>query len=110
MYLQLEAQYAAPKHLNDGDNKQHHFAPTFRYQADLGEGAALRHAYLQLEAAGGAAHTKATFVAQAARSSYTLTEACLGGQLARHDVNVQQARQRDPHRMSCPRQYSRGKL
>jgi len=29
-------------------------------------------------------------VRQAARSSYTLTEACLGAQLARHDVNVEQ--------------------
>lgn len=59
-------------------------------QVDLAEGAALRHGYIQLEAPVGAAHTKSTFVQQAARSSYTLTEACLGAQLARHDVNVQQ--------------------
>lgn len=59
-------------------------------QVSLAEGAALQHGYVQLEAARGAAHTKSTLVRQAARSSYTLTEACLGGQLARHDVNVEQ--------------------
>lgn len=59
-------------------------------EVTLEEGAALRHGYLQLEAAVGAAHTKSTFVQQAERSSYTLTEACLGAQLARHDVDVQQ--------------------
>lgn len=58
----------------------------------LDEGASLRHGYLQLEEAAGAAHTKSTFVQQAERSSYTLTEACLGAQLARHDVDVQQVR------------------
>jgi Fe-S cluster assembly protein SufD len=59
-------------------------------QVSLAEGAALQHGYVQLEAARGAAHTKSTLVQQAERSSYTLTEACLGGQLARHDVNVEQ--------------------
>jgi hypothetical protein len=59
-------------------------------QVRLAEGAALRHGYVQLEAARGAAHTKSTFVQQSARSSYALTEACLGAQLARHDVIVEQ--------------------
>ncbi len=53
------------------------------------QGARLRHGYVQLEA-GGAAHVKGTFVRQGARSRYHLTEACLGAQLARHDVHVTQ--------------------
>lgn len=65
-------------------------SPHHTLQVSLAGGAALRHGYVQLEAARGAAHTKSTLVQQAAHSSYTLTEACLGAQLARHDVNVEQ--------------------
>ena len=60
-----------------------------RPQVELGEGAALRHGYLQLQGAD-ARHMKGTFVGQAARSSYTLTEACVGASLARHDIAVDQ--------------------
>jgi SUF system FeS cluster assembly, SufBD len=70
-------------------------------QVSLGEGAALRHGYVQLEAARGAAHTKSTFVRQAARSGYTLTEACLGAQLARHDVHIEQVRPTSRSRASA---------
>jgi len=59
-------------------------------EAHLAEDASLKHGYVQMEA-GGAAHVKGTFVRQAARSRYELTEACLGGDLARHDVGVTQA-------------------
>ena len=52
--------------------------------------AELKHGYVQLEAAG-AAHVKGTFVRQAPRSRYELTEACLGADLARHDVAISQA-------------------
>ena len=37
-------------------------------------------------------HMKGTLVRQAARSSYKLTEARLGGRLTRQDVNVMQVR------------------
>lgn len=57
----------------------------------LAEGAALKHAYLEREAAG-AACMKGTLVAQAARSEYTLVEARVGGSLTRHDVGVVQVR------------------
>lgn len=66
--------------------------PTFVntvFEAELQEDASLRHSYLQLESPG-AAHIKSTVIRQHARSHYELTEACVGGDLARHDVNVDQ--------------------
>jgi Fe-S cluster assembly protein SufD len=59
-------------------------------EVELDDGAALRHAYVVLEAPG-AAHAKATLVNQGARSEYALVEARLGGGLTRHDVGVAQA-------------------
>lgn len=53
------------------------------------QGSRLCHGYLQLESPG-AAHIKSTVIRQHARSEYALTEACVGGDLARHDVNVEQ--------------------
>lgn len=58
-------------------------------EADLQEGSSLRHGYVQLESLG-TAHIKSTVIRQHARSQYALTEACIGGDLARHDVDVQQ--------------------
>ncbi len=51
----------------------------------------LHHGYVQLESSD-AFHMRSTLVAQASESSYTLTEAALGGILARHDLVIQQAR------------------
>lgn len=56
---------------------------------ELGEGASLRHGYVQLEAPG-AVHVKASLVRQAKSSSYIMTEASLGGALSRHDVGIMQ--------------------
>jgi Fe-S cluster assembly protein SufD len=58
-------------------------------EIELDDGAALKHSYVQLEAAT-VAHMKATLVNQGKASSYTLTEACVGGALARHDLSIQQ--------------------
>ncbi|KAL6758709.1 iron-sulfur cluster assembly protein [Haematococcus lacustris] len=55
----------------------------------LEAGAQLSHGYVCREQQG-AAHFKATLVKQATDSSYTLTEARVGGGLTRHDVVVQQ--------------------
>lgn len=55
----------------------------------LAEGAALKHAYVEREAAG-AACMKGTLVAQAAGSQYQLVEARVGGSLTRHDVGIVQ--------------------
>ncbi|KAJ9519025.1 hypothetical protein QJQ45_026297 [Haematococcus lacustris] len=55
----------------------------------LEAGAQLSHGYVCREQPG-AAHFKATLVKQATDSSYTLTEARVGGGLTRHDVVVQQ--------------------
>jgi hypothetical protein len=55
----------------------------------LGEGAALKHAYLERQAAG-ATVARGTLVAQAARSSYQLVEVRLGGSTTRHDVGIVQ--------------------
>ncbi|KAI8464572.1 MAG: iron-sulfur cluster assembly protein [Monoraphidium minutum] len=51
--------------------------------------AALRHGYVQREAAG-SVHFKATLVEQGEGSSYTLNEARVGSGLSRHDVGVAQ--------------------
>ena len=45
--------------------------------------------YVQLENAG-AWHMKNTLVRQGPRSLYELTEASLGGSIARHDINIEQ--------------------
>eukprot|EP00891_Asterochloris_glomerata_P000977 jgi/Astpho2/977/e_gw1.00016.340.1_t len=58
-------------------------------EAELGENAALRHGYAQLDAAA-AYHMKATLVTQGLNSSYILTEACLGAAIARHDISINQ--------------------
>jgi hypothetical protein len=80
------------------DARTHHWA-AFALQAltvavvTLGptvlQGSSLRHGYVQLESLG-TAHIKSTVIRQHARSQYALTEACIGGDLARHDVDVQQ--------------------
>ncbi|KFM23080.1 Protein ABCI7, chloroplastic [Auxenochlorella protothecoides] len=56
---------------------------------ELDDRAALSHAYVATDVAG-ASHTKATFVHQGAESSYSLTEARLGGALTRHDLSIVQ--------------------
>ena len=56
---------------------------------ELDDGAALQHSYVQLESAG-SAHFKATLVNQGRESSYTLTEARMGGSLSRHDLSIAQ--------------------
>ena len=58
-------------------------------EALLEEDARLRHGYVEREAAG-AVHLKASLVAQAEGSTYSLVEARAGGGLARHDVGVAQ--------------------
>ncbi|KAL6769752.1 SUFD1 [Auxenochlorella protothecoides x Auxenochlorella symbiontica] len=58
-------------------------------EVELDDRAALSHAYVATDVAG-ASHTKATFVHQGAESSYSLTEARLGGALTRHDLSIVQ--------------------
>jgi len=55
----------------------------------LEQDAQVSHGYVEREAAG-SFHTKATLVDQAESSSYSLTEARVGGALSRHDVGVAQ--------------------
>uniref|UniRef100_A0A7S0NAH2 Fe-S cluster assembly protein SufD n=1 Tax=Pyramimonas obovata TaxID=1411642 RepID=A0A7S0NAH2_9CHLO len=55
----------------------------------LAEEASVKHSVVQSQTAG-AIHMKATFVQQAANSSYALTEASTGSQLARHDIKISQ--------------------
>ena len=55
----------------------------------LAPGAALKHGYVQREAAG-SVHFKSTLVEQAESSSYSLVEARVGGALSRHDLGVAQ--------------------
>ena len=45
--------------------------------------------YVQLEA-DSAWHMKGTLVSQGEGSSYSLTETCIGGSIARHDVSIAQ--------------------
>ena len=61
----------------------------------LEERAHVRHQYVELEAAG-AVHIKGTLVQQAQSSSYTLTEARVGGGLSRHDLRINQVRVLSP--------------
>jgi len=58
-------------------------------EAVLAEGANVKHSLVQSQSTE-AAHMKATFVTQAERSSYSLTEASTGGTLARHDIKIVQ--------------------
>lgn len=55
----------------------------------LEKDAHVTHAYVQREA-GGSFHMKATLVSQDQRSSYRVTEASVGGALARHDLSILQ--------------------
>lgn len=55
----------------------------------LGEGAEMRHRYVQLES-GSAFHLKSTLVQQAERSVYAVTEARVGAQISRHDLLIDQ--------------------
>ena len=56
-------------------------------EARLDAGASLVHCVAQADAVG-SAHTRATVVAQAAGSSYRLTEALTGASLSRHDLRL----------------------
>ncbi|GAB4814356.1 hypothetical protein N2152v2_001402 [Parachlorella kessleri] len=57
---------------------------------ELDDGSLMKHSYVQTEA-GPAFHLKATLVNQGTESSYTLTEASLGGSLTRHDLGIEQS-------------------
>lgn len=58
-------------------------------EVELDDRSQLKHSYVQLEGPG-AAHVKATLVNQGTGSSYSLTEASVGGTLTRHDISVEQ--------------------
>ncbi|CAL0311622.1 unnamed protein product [Lupinus luteus] len=55
----------------------------------IGEGAKLRHSYIQNESSA-AAHIKWTSVRQESSSTYELTEVSTGGKLGRHNLHIQQ--------------------
>ncbi|XP_061345095.1 protein ABCI7, chloroplastic [Gastrolobium bilobum] len=58
-------------------------------EAVIGEGAKLRHSYIQAQSSS-AAHIKWTSVRQESSSTYELTEVSTGGKLGRHNLHIQQ--------------------
>ena len=58
-------------------------------EIELDDGASLKHRYVEMES-DKSYHIKSTLVAQGSDSSYELVEARLGGDLSRHDINVEQ--------------------
>lgn len=58
-------------------------------QVVIGEGAKLKHSYIQNQSLN-AAHVKWTSVTQESASSYELVEISMGGKLSRHNLHIQQ--------------------
>ena len=58
-------------------------------EIELDENAELFHHYVQLDGPSGY-HMKTTLVHQSSKSSYHLVESTIGGQLSRHDLDIEQ--------------------
>ncbi|EFN51512.1 hypothetical protein CHLNCDRAFT_59225 [Chlorella variabilis] len=78
----------APADAKTADSSLNYFTDAVA-EFELDDSAVLKHSYVQLESTG-VAHMKATLVNQGRKSSYSLTEARVGGTLSRHDLNIEQ--------------------